>query len=255
MNYEAIRLSVERPVSRIVLARPATGNAADLRLVRELADACERLRDEPDVRVVVLVAEGDDFCRGWSGEMVSEGLTIERPGTDPFGPLAGLPQPVIAAIQGACVSAGLEIALACDVRIAAEGASFSQPETEHGLIPLAGGSQRLPRAVGRGRALAMLLTGEVLDAQEAQRAGLVMGVVAREALHREVESLAGRVAARGPIALKYAKEAVHRGLDMTLNQALRYENDLTVILQTTEDRAEGVRAFLEGRRPPQFKGK
>jgi len=139
------------------------------------------------------------------------------------------------------------------LRVLPEEARFACPETGHGVIPWAGGTQRLPRIVGRGRALEMILTGEAVDAQEALRIGLVSQVLPRGRLLAGAEALAGRIADRGPIAVRYAKEAVSRGLDMTLEQALRYETDLTIILQTTEDRAEGVRAFLE-KRTPRFKG-
>jgi enoyl-CoA hydratase/carnithine racemase len=162
-------------------------------------------------------------------------------------------QPVICAVNGDATSAGLELALACDLRIAAEGARFSLPETASGLLPMAGGSQRLPRLVGRGEALRLLLLAEPIDAAEALRIGLVSAVVPGERLLAEAEALAFRLASRGPIALRYAKEAVRRGLEQPLDQALRFETDLTVILQTTEDRAEGVRAFLE-KREPRFRG-
>jgi len=241
------------------MARASTANAIDGRFVRELVDVCARLADEPGVRVATLTAEGEAFCAGWASEALAEaaatpGLLWGRQGGDPFGCLATLSMPVIAAINGDAFSAGLELALACDVRIAGQRARFALPETELGLLPLAGGGQRLPRIVGRGRALAMILTGEVLDADAAYRAGLVSKVVPDGALAAEAEAIAVSIARRGPIALRYAKEAVARGLDLTLEQALRYETDLTVILQTTRDRAEGVRAFLE-KRSPEFEGK
>jgi enoyl-CoA hydratase/carnithine racemase len=225
-----------------------------------MASACRELSDDDDVRAVILTGEGDAFCRGWDlsgldSEKDSPLAWAQQQGLlgDPFGCLAHLPQPVIAAVNGDALSAGLELALACDVRLAAEEALFACPETGHGLIPWAGGTQRLPRTVGRGQALEMILTGEAVDAQAALRIGLVSRVVNRERLPAEAEALAGRIAARGPIAVRYAKEAISRGLDMTLEQALRYETDLTIILQTTQDRAEGVDAFLQ-KRTPRFKG-
>src|SRR5438105_4840355 len=251
MNYEAIRLLFDRPVARLVLARPERGNEIDLRLLRELGDASEVLAGANDVRVLVIEAEGIDFCRGWAPEIQGS----VRPSIDPFASIAAISLPVIAAMTGGVASAGLELALVCDIRIASADARFRMPDLEGGRLPLAGGTQRLPRIVGRGRAMAMLLAGEALDAEAAYRAGLVSKVVPSEALPSEVNSLAERIASRGPLALTYAKEAVARGLDLSLDQALRYETDLTVILQTTEDRAEGVAAFLEGRREPRFKGK
>ena len=133
-------------------------------------------------------------------------------------------------------------------------ARLGWPETALGLVPMGGGTQRLARLVGRGKALEMILTGEPVDAREALRIGLVSAVVPRDRLAAEAEAVAARIAERGPIAVRYAKEAISLGLDMTLEQALRYETDLTVILQTTRDRAEGVRAFLE-KRSPKFEGK
>ncbi len=161
---------------------------------------------------------------------------------------------MVCAVQGDALSAGLELALACDVRIAAAGARFGFPETGMGVVPMGGGTQRLARLVGRGKALEMILTAEPIDAEAALAAGLVSAVVPGDRLAAEAEAVALRIAERGPIAVRYAKEAISRGLEMTLEQALRYENDLTIILQTTEDRAEGVRAFLE-KRQPEFKGR
>jgi enoyl-CoA hydratase len=260
MAYQTLALERGRPLAYLRLRRPECGNLIDGQTVQEIESACRELSDDEAVRVVILTGEGDVFCRGWdlSGfdpERESPLAWARRQGLlgDPFGCLARLPQPVIAAVNGDALSAGLELALACDVRLAAEEARFACPETAHGVIPWAGGTQRLPRIVGRGKALEMILTGEAVDAQEALRLGLVSQVTPRGRLLTEAEALAGRIADRGPIAVRYAKEAVSRGLDMTLEQALRYETDLTIILQTTEDRAEGVRAFLE-KRPPRFKG-
>ena len=155
---------------------------------------------------------------------------------------------------GDAPSAGLELALACDGRLAAEGVRLAWPETAQGLLPMAGGTQRLARLVGRAHALRLILLAEPIDAEEAWRIGLVSAVAPAGELLAEAEALAQRMASRGPIALRYAKEAVRRGLEQPLEQALRFETDLTIILQTTEDRAEGVRAFLE-KREPKFKGR
>jgi len=233
----------------------------DASVVRELRDACDGIAANDDVRVVLLTAEGDEFARGWDWESFSgeshrlvSAMRSHGIPPDPFGCLAQLPQPVVCAINGDAFGAGLELALACDVRIAAEGASFALPDISLGLLPIAGGTQRLPRLVGRGKALEMVLTGEPVDAQEALRIGLVGAVTPPEALATVAEALASRIAERGPLAVRYAKESVSRGIEMPLDQALRYETDLTVILQTTDDRAEGVKAFLE-KRTPKFKGK
>jgi len=248
-------------LARLTLRAHDGGNAATSDLVRELRDACDAIAANADCRAVLLSAEGDAFCRGWdwqtitgeSGDPVA-GMRAQGLLADPFGCLAELPQPVVCALNGDAVGAGLELALACDIRIASETASFAVPEVSMGLLPLAGGTQRLPRLVGRGKALEMVLTGEPVDAAEALRIGLVSAVVPAERLLAEAEVIAGRIAERGPLAVRYAKEAISRGLEMPLEQALRYETDLTIILQTTEDRAEGVKAFLE-KRKAEFNGR
>lgn len=264
MSASGLSLEQRGPVAYLSLGRPDRRNAIDGTLLRQLADACEALRFDHEPRVVVLFAEGDAFCEGWDWQaffaeggpqnatlsaLASHGL----PG-DVFGCLAELPQPVICAVQGDALSAGFELALACDVRIAAHNARFGFPETALGLLPLAGGTQRLARLAGRARALEILLTGRHLDAEEALACGVVNALAPRERLVAEAQALADRIAERGPLAVRYAKEAVSRGAEMPLEQALRFETDLTIILQTTEDRAEGVRAFLE-KRPPNFKGR
>jgi enoyl-CoA hydratase/carnithine racemase len=146
------------------------------------------------------------------------------------------------------------MALACDIRVAADDARFALPEVGMGSLPLAGGSQRLPRIAGRAVAASMLLLGDELDAHAAHHAGIVSRVFPSADLAAEAEALATRIAAHGPLALRYAKEAVYQGSEMTLDQALRHELDLSVILQTTSDRDEGVRAFSE-KRPPRFEGR
>lgn len=274
MDYRTLRLQVEGPIARVTLTRPEAANRIAARTLREIEAACEAIAASPGVCVTLLAADGHDFCAGWDesisplpisestlpgGEGQGEGGTpravpAPRLGLDPFGPVANLPCPVIAAVQGACLSAGLELVLACDVRIAADGARFGLPEVSQGTLPRAGGSQRLPRLAGRSVATSMLLLGEELDADAAYRAGLVSRVFPAAALAAEAETLAAKIAGHGPLALRYAKEAVQQGSQLPLDQALRYELDLSVILQTTQDRAEGVQAFLE-KRAPRFEGR
>ena len=251
MRYRTIAVELRGAVAFMALASPQRANRIAAETLRELASACEAIAGEDAIRAVVLSAQGDSFCAGWEAE------TLAAPAEElagAFDPIAALPQPVVAAVHGETLSAGLELALACDVRIAANDARFALPETAHGLIPLAGGAARLPRVVGRGHAADLLLTGRSIDAAEALRIGLVSRVAPPDALMAEATAVAERVAERGPIATRYAKEAVWRGLDLTLDQALRYETDLTVLLQTTDDRAEGVQAFIE-KRPPNFSGR
>lgn len=216
----------------------------DTAMADELHALCDTLADDRGVRSLVLMLSRVVF--GESGEEFMAG--------DPFGCLADLPKPVICAVNGDSSGAGLALALAADIRIAAKDTTYALPEARAGRLPPGGAIQRLARLVGRGKALELVLTGDVIDAEEALRIGLVSEVVAADRLEARAQEIADRVAERGPLALQFAKEAVSRGIDMPLEQALRFETDLTVILQTTEDRAEGVRAFLD-KGKPKFKGK
>jgi len=258
MPYQTNRLSNRGAIAYLDLQRAEQGNRIDGQLLQELAATCAEIEDDPQVRVAILSGgEASVFSLGWDMSL----LAAEREPAHrrellgcAFDCLPQLSRPVICAINGDAISAGLELALACDVRLASAEAHFALPETSWGLIPMGGGSQRLARIVGRGKALELILTAEAIDAQEAHRIGLVSQVVPGDRLMAEAQALAERIAARGPIAVRYAKEAVSKGLDMTLDQALRFETDLTIILQTTEDRAEGVHAFLD-KRPPRFHGR
>ncbi len=243
MTYQNLLVEKKGHVVLLRLRR----DTLDAETVRELAAAAEEIQDDDDAYVVVLSGDGQTFCRGW--DTSPEGVVA-----DSFSFLSSLSRPIIAAVRGDALSVGLELALACDVRISGEGARFGLPEASLGLIPSCGGTQRLPRVVGRAKALQMMLLGEVIDATEALRCGLVSRVVPDHGVDAEVLALAERIASRGPLAVRYAKEAILRGMEMPLEQALRFETDLTVILQTTDDRAEGVRAFLD-KREPRFKGR
>ncbi len=201
-----------------------------------LAAAIQALGDSADVRALVIT-----------------GSPGEAPVThDPFDCIAAMPQPAIGAVSGEVSGRTLALALAADIRVAAEGATFAVPEVAQGRLPVPGTIVRLVRLVGPGNAARLVLTGDAIDAAEAVRIGLV-SEVAPDPVAR-ADAIAQRIAERGPIAVRYAKEAVSRGREMPLEQALRFETDLTIILQATEDRAEGVRAFL-GKRQPKFKGK
>lgn len=264
MPEPSLTLEKRGPIAHLALARSERGNLIDGEVVRALRDACDTLRDDPNVRAVVLTGKGDVFSGGWdwaslagesaSGEDLLAAARLHGLLGDPFGRLAELPQAVICAINGDALGGGLALALACDIRIASEGARLGLPETQMGLLPMGGAMQRLVRLAGRGTALQMVLTAEPLTTDEALRVGIVSAVAPRDRLLSDAEALAQRIAEVGSLAVRYAKEAVLRGVDMPLEQALRFETDLTIILQTTEDRAEGVRAFLEKRRP-EFKGR
>jgi len=235
-----------------VITLPARGWGTVTRAATgALANVCEQIREDDGLRCVILTGEGDCFAGEWSCTVGARSDQAAGLCCEAFQPLADLPQPVIAAVNGPAHGAGLELALAADVRIAAEEASFVLCAGES--APLAGGVTRLSRAIGRAGATWMALTGACLTAEEALANGLVSAVLPREGLLAEAERLASVIAARGPIAVRFAKEALRHGPDLTLPQALRYETDLTIILQTTADRAEGVAAFAE-KREPTFRG-
>ncbi|MEE9202254.1 MAG: enoyl-CoA hydratase-related protein [Dehalococcoidia bacterium] len=237
MAYRSLLVEREERLAVITLNRPQEGNALSGELAQELADACAQVGQDDGVWVVVLAAAGEAFCTGGDG-----------PGA--VTAVAAIEQPVIAAIQGDALGMGLALACACDLRLSAPGARLGVPD-----FPAhpAGLTQRLPRLVGRGRALEMLLLGEVVDASQALHYGLVNQVVSEGEVASHAREWARRLASKAPLASRLAKEAVAKGMDLTLDQGLRLEADLYFLLHTTQDRTEGITAFLS-KRPPQFKG-
>lgn len=246
MRFKTLTLDLRPPFAEIRLLPPASGAEFDRRTLDELDAACGLIHDDDAVIVALLTAE--------DGAFTCESAPAPERGSLPFRALEVMGQPVIAVIEGEASGAGLELALACDLRVASERATFALPAVSQGAVPSGGATARLPRLVGRARATEMILLGEPLDADAALACGLVNAVAPHGQARPQAERMAATIASRGPVAVRYAKEAVLRGLDMPLEQALRYETDLTVILQTTADRAEGVRAFLE-KRPPRFEGR
>jgi enoyl-CoA hydratase len=248
VSYATVIYTKKDHVGYITLNRPQAGNSINLKLAEELEDACLKINQDDDIYVVIISGAGDKaFCSG------SE---PEKSGTrcSPASAIAGIDKPVIAAINGDALGQGLELALSCDIRLASDKAKFGFPQLAQGIIPSDGGTQRLPRIVGRGKALELVLSAEVITAEEALEIGLVSRVVKRANLAAEAEALARTMAAKAPIALRFIKEAVNKGLDLTLEQGLRLEADLYFLLHTTADRTEGINAFLK-KRPPKFKGK
>jgi len=257
MPHRTLVFEKREQVAWLILNKPLAGNTIDLQLAGELADACRRANQDETLRAAVLTGAGDAFCVGIDldelASLTPADLSHANAAAMASRAVASLDLPVIAAVNGDALGAGLELALACDIRIASDKARFGFPETSYGLIPGGGGTQRLPRIVGKGKATEMVLTAETIDAAEAFRIGLVSRAVAPDSLVEETEEVAKRLVSRAPIAVRYAKEAVAKGMDMTLDQGLRLEADLSFLLQTTDDRAEGIKAFLD-KRPPTFKG-
>lgn len=226
-------------------------------LVGELRDLCEQLTFDPDIRVVVLTGADENSFSIEPAMSPSDSENGEEPETGTWSltePIAKLDLPVIAAINGDAAGQGLELALACDIRIASETSRFALTHIKSGLIPGDGGTQRLSRLIGKGKAIEMILTGEMIDTQEALRIGLVNKVVPKEKLEETALQMAREMASKGPLAMKYAKEAINKGIDMTLEQGLRLEADLYLLLHTTQDRTEGIRMFQK-KGVPRFQGK
>ena len=247
----AAALRVTGAVATITLARPDARNAVGFDLAYTLADLARQARQRDDVWVVVIAAEGPDFCAGTDEDALA-GITDDDSRLSDLRVaqmIADIEKPVICAAQGAVHEQGLEIALACDIRIADSTATFAMRQALSGSMPWDGGTQRLPRVIGRSRAVEMLLTGRELDAETALSIGLVNEVVPPSAVGRRAADIAAAIAAHGPIALRYLKEATLTGLDGTLSQGLRLEADLSFLLQSTSDRSEGISSFLQRRSP------
>jgi enoyl-CoA hydratase len=260
MKYEAIRYELADGVATITLNRPEVHNAMNETMREELTACFGDIAQKADVRVVVVTGAGEkSFSAGADiREFVAPQVPVQfrahRQRVDFRAAMDRCGQPIIAAIRGFALGGGLEFALACDLRIASEDSLLGLTEVNLAIIPGGGGTQRLPRLVGRGKALEMILTGARIDAREALRIGLVERVVpAGEALSA-AQTLARTLAERAPVALRYAKEAVVKGLELPLAEGVRLENDLATLLRTTEDRIEGAKAFLE-KRKPRFTGK
>ncbi len=250
MVYARITYSYDPPIARVVLNDPDGSDAPDEKMAGELRSVAERV-SEDGASVLVVTGAGRQFCMGRAAlgdspvEDPRQRLELHRCAST----LAGIPIPIIASINGDAMDQGLEIALACDLRVASEDARFGITDLARGVLPWDGGTQRLPRLVGRGLAMEMLLLERVLDAGEALGAGLVHQVASRQDLESVTAKLADSLAEKGPIALRYAKEAVLKGMDGPIEQGMRLEADLSILLHGTEDRAEGIASFLEKRNP------
>jgi len=245
-------------VARLQLCRPEKGNCLTPSLDEELAALCVSVEEDESVSLVVLTGSAKVFCRGLeytvpSGTTVPEAIRAQFGALHSPKALAAITKPILAALNGDALGVGLELALACDLRVATVGAHFGFPQVADGLIPFGGGTQRLPRIIGQAKALELILTGELIDTAEAQRIGLVSEVIPESTFATRVDEIIQVLLGKGPIALRLGKEAVHKAMDLTLDQGMRLEEDLYALLQTTRDRAEGVKAFL-GKRKPTFTG-
>jgi enoyl-CoA hydratase len=259
MLFQTLTLDVADRVAVLTVNRPDKLNAlADL-VIRELGQAMDDLRGREEVGAVILTGAGRAFIAGADISEIGKADPLDakrrsRLGQEVFRKFETSPKPTIAAVNGFALGGGCELAMACHVRIASEHAKFGQPEVKLGLIPGYGGTQRLPRLVGRGRALQLLMTGEIVDAQEAYRIGLANAVVPAAELMDRARAMATAMLANAPVALALCIEAVNAGYDLPLDEAQQLEANAFGLAAATEDRREGTSAFLE-KRTPAFRGR
>ena len=245
-------------VATVTLNRPENGNWIDAEMAGAIWEVCRQIAEDDRLRLVILTANGNVFSIEEGSETAGRTLMgsddPRKPGAPASAPVAALAIPVLVALNGDATGPGLELALAGDLRICVPSARFGFTGLARGVIPQDGGTQRLPRLVGPAWARDMLLTGRMVDAKEALSIGLVNRVTQQPGgLKAAAEELAAEITRGSPIGARYAKEAVGKGMDLTLDQGLRLEADLNVILQSTSDRAEGIKSFHE-KRAPKFKG-
>jgi enoyl-CoA hydratase len=253
----SVRVTREEHVGVVTLDRPEQLNALSTQLMNQLVGALEELDADPEIRCVVLAGNERAFAAGADIEEMASASAVEmlaQRRVEQWDAIRTLRTPLVAAVSGWCLGGGCELAMACDLIVASESARFGQPETGLGIIPGAGGTQRLTRAVGKAKAMDVILSGRFLDAREAERAGLVARVVAREAWLEEAMAVARAIASKGPIAQQLAKAAVDRALDTPLEVGLDYERKQLYLAFASEDAREGLTAFTE-KRPPDFKGR
>jgi enoyl-CoA hydratase len=252
MSYETITLNVADRIATVTVNRPDKLNALNNRVIAELGEMIDSLRADRDVGGIIVTGAGRAFVAGADISELEQvagdsAEALAKRGQSVFSRFETSPKPTVAAVNGFALGGGCELAMACHVRIASENAKFGQPEVKLGLIPGYGGTQRLPRLVGKGRALQLLLTGEMIDAQEALRIGLVNRVVAGEELLSTATTMMRAMLANAPLALAACVDAVNNGADFSLDAAIALEASSFGELGSTEDKREGTRAFLEKR--------
>jgi enoyl-CoA hydratase/carnithine racemase len=264
MEFQTIIYEVRNQIAFVTLNRPESMNAVNRQMTRDLVEACRQTEEDSGIRVAIFTGAGD--------RAFSAGMDLKERAETAFSPIERrnqkltqtihtqsraigvMTKPTIAAIRGYCVGGGLEMALACDLRVAAEDAKLGLTEVKRGLIPGAGGTQRLTRAVGITKALEICLTGDTVSGSEAQRLGLVNIAVAGTDVMKAAEDLAGRILKGAPMSVMFIKEAIKKGIELPLEEGLRLEADLSALIGTTEDSKEGPRAFAE-KRAPVWKGR
>jgi len=257
---ENITLKLEGSLAEVTINRPKALNALNAVTLKELGLVINDLAENQDIRVVIITGSGEKaFVAGadiseMQDKNAFEGRNFARMGQKVFSAIENMPQVVIAAVNGFALGGGCELAMACDIRLASTKAKFGQPEVTLGIMPGFAGTQRLPRLIGKGLAKELIYTGDMIDAAEAYRIGLVNKVYEPEVLLDKAREMAAKIASRGPYAVSLAKSAINTGMNMDDESAYSYEAEVFGLCFTTEDQKEGMAAFLE-KRKPEFKGK
>lgn len=259
MEYKNIKFETKEGIGYVTVNRPEALNALNLDLINELMDVFTAIDQDDAVKIVILTGEGRAFVAGadigWlrSLDPIS-GRAMAMKAQSMMNLIENIEKPVIAAVNGFALGGGCELAMACDIRFASEKAKFGQPEVNLGILPCFGGTQRLPRLVGKGMAKYMIFSAEMVDGTEAHRIGLADRVVPAEELMSAAEAFAKTIMSKGPIGVKMAKVAINNGINLDLKSGIAYEAEAYVSALCTEDRIEGMTAFLD-KRPAEFKNK
>ncbi len=259
MEFQNLKFIEQDAIAEITFNRPNVLNAINIQTMQELQQVVEYCAGKPEIRVVIITGEGKAFAAGADiSELQKLGpekaREISKLGIEVYRKIELMEKVAIAAVNGFALGGGCELAMACDIRIASEKAKFGQPEVKLGIIPGYGGTQRLTRLIGRGKAKLLTYTGDMIDAQTAERYKLVDEIVAPEKLMERARELAQKIAKMSPIAIRCAKNAINRGIESDIEVGLSLENELFGYCFGTEDAKEGIAAFLE-KRPANFKGK
>jgi enoyl-CoA hydratase len=258
MAFETLKVSKEGMVGVVTLNRPEAMNALNAKMVTELVEALSEFEKDDGVRCLVIAGGERAFSAGADIKEMAPMSAVQMAMTGHFFPLwdkvGNYPKPIVGALSGFVLGGGLELAMSCDILVASETTLMGQPEIDIGVMPGGGGTQRLTRAVGKYKAMEMVLTGKRIGAEEAKALGLVSRVVPREAYLSEALKVAAEVASKSPVAVRLAKMAVNKAFEMGLREGVDFERELFYLLFASEDKAEGMRAFMEKRRP-EFRGK
>ena len=254
MDYKNLIIETLEKIGIVKINRPEVLNAVNVETILEIEKAMHEFNDNKDILVVIITGEGKSFVSGSDISKLAKMDSLQAREYSQIGQrvlsfIENMEKPVIAAVNGYALGSGCEIAMACDIRIASEKAKFGQPEVKLGIIPGHAGTQRLARLVGVGKAKELIFTGDIIDAQEALRIGLVNKVVEPESLLEEVKDLANKIIAVGPTAVKLAKTVLNRGIDTNFTTASSYETEAFSLIFSTAEAKEGMKAFLEKRKP------